>query len=339
MTNNNKTILGRLLFPFIKLSGEDAYIVEKSTRSTKLKIGGIGLLVSIIMLLTFYTFYLTFYRLFDHKILISIVMSFFIGLIYFTLYQFLNYTLTKNVLPRIEEKVSFIQKNFSIFLRVGFIIFLAFIVGQLLMGATLGYTLSDEINDYRKERLEQFIELSQNISSSEDDQIDNYKSELDENYFFIKRLQLLESNPLSWLIILIVIIIFISPVALKLTIGDKFYNEKKRIQRTLIENHFKLFQIEYFKIMKGFENDFNLIIKEIEIRLKKENYVEIKTSKIDDEICIDVKNTEGVNSRFSIYNCFSNSFETKYQDSPYNTILKKKPSYRSEKEFINKYFN
>mgnify|MGYP006087618349 CR=1 FL=1 len=295
MTNNNKTILGRLLFPFIKLSGEDAYIVEKSTRSTKLKIGGIGLLVSIIMLLTFYTFYLTFYRLFDHKILISIVMSFFIGLIYFTLYQFLNYTLTKNVLPRIEEKVSFIQKNFSIFLRVGFIIFLAFIVGQLLMGATLGYTLSDEIDNYRKERLENFIEISQKLSSSEDIEIDKYRSELNDNYFFIKRLQLLETNPLSWLIIIIVIVIFVLPVVLKLKIGDKFYNEKKRIQRTLIENQYEVFLTSYTKTIDKFSSN---------------------------------KNTEG----------FSTSFVTKYQDPPFNTILKKKPSYRSENEFINKYF-
>lgn len=296
MTNKKKSILGRLLFPFIKLSGEDAYIVEKSTKSTKLKIGGIGLLVSFIMILTFSTFYLTFYRLFDHKVLISLIMSFFIGLIYFTLYQFLNYTLTKNVLPRIEEKVSFIQRNFSIFLRVGFIIFLAFIVGQLLMGATLGYTLSDEINDYRKERLEQFIELSQNISSSEDDQIDNYKSELDKNYFFIKRLQLLESNPLSWVIILIVIIIFISPVALKLTLGDRFYIEKRRIQQTLVKNQYEVFLSSYEKTISKFNDE-----KKIEP--------------------------------------FSTSFVTKYQDPPFNTILKKKPIFKSESEFINKYFN
>lgn len=295
MTSKKKSILGRILFPFIKLSGEDAYIVEKLTKNTKYKIGGIGLLVSFIMLLTFYTFYLTFYRLFDHKILISLIMSFFIGIIYFTLYQFLNYTLTKNVLPRIEEKVSLVQRKFSIFLRVVFIIFLAFIVGQLLMGATLGYTLSDEIDNYRKERLGNFIEISQKLTSSEDIQIDKYRSELNDNYFFIKRLQLLESKPLSWLIIIIVIVIFVLPVALKLKIGDKFYNEKKRIQKTLIENQYEVFLTSYTKTIDKFSSN---------------------------------KNIEG----------FSASFETKYQDPPYNTVLKKKPSYRSENEFINKYF-
>lgn len=250
---NKNGILTRLLFPFIKLSGEDAYIVELSQKVTKLKAGAIGLIVSIIMLLTFSTFFITFYRLFNNNILVSGILAFFTGLIYFTLYQFLNYTLTKNVLPRIEEKVTFVQKNISLFFRIGFILFLAFIIGQLLMGATLGFTLTNDIENYKKERLDNYIVTAKKGELLTETEIAKYKSDLDKNYFFIKRLQILEKSPLSWIIVSIVVVIFILPVFLKLTFGDQYYLEKGKIERTIIENHYEYFLDNYNKIITDFK--------------------------------------------------------------------------------------
>jgi hypothetical protein len=293
-----KSISTKVLFSFIKLSGEDAYIVDKSSENTKLKIGGIGLLVSFILLLTFVTFFTTFYRLFENSIILSLTLSFFIGLMYFTLYQFLNYTLTKNVLPRVEEKISFFQKNISMILRIGFICFLAFVLGQILMVSILGNTIENEVIEFRKEKLQTYKDQTLIESTDNQNRLSKYSKELNQNYFFIERIKILESNPLAWVIIFGVIIVFILPIILKLTIGERYYVEKRLIEKALIEKHYNLFLNNYSKIMEGVNHENSSA------------------------------NMEG----------FSTVFSSKYIDAPFNTVLKNKSAYKSEEDFINKYF-
>ncbi|WP_047547314.1 DUF4407 domain-containing protein [Psychroserpens sp. Hel_I_66] len=125
-------------------AGEDPYILSECPKKIRVKFSVMGLIVITILLITGISFTYGVYELLE-----SYYFGFAIG-VYFAfvilfLYLFILYTLTKNVLPK--KSVSKIGRIASYVIRIGFLVFLGVIVSQPIEYSLFSNKVDTLLND------------------------------------------------------------------------------------------------------------------------------------------------------------------------------------------------
>lgn len=183
-----------------------------------------------------------------------------------------------------------------------------------------------DVNGNISPDLHAFISNIQNEISNKIDSHHLISNLLDQNTFYLKKINILSSNPLSLLISLICLIVFISPIFLKFRLrrivnekNQSFYSQKKIIEEKLVVKEYQNFLKDFIKILQ--ENNLNnckktLINLNPHLEKLKKHDLE-KANKIQEEI----KNYYSL-KEFEFYN--------KFIDPPFNL----KPIEKNRK-FIN----
>lgn len=309
--------------PFIQktlwfLTGEDTYILEQSEEITQERFSIIGLFVFIILMLSsISTFYGIYYLL--ESIFFEFAISLYVTIFFLFLFLLILYTLTKNVLPVPKSLHQRFYTWVSIFIRLGFLMVLAFLVSQPIEFFLFSNQIRPEFQNYKLEMIQErnlqlnkeyLYELNalytnranENEIKSKVDEfykkkentLKEFENYIDHKNFFIVKMGLIDTHLwYAWLITAFVMFIFIFPFYLKFKIpnNSSYYLIKRKIQKGIINKHHTYFVNEY---NKQFQQKFpNLELK----------------------------------------------YKTPYKDAPYNTKLKKKAIPKSNESFLNWLFD
>jgi len=276
MSSIRKNIGNRLC----KLSGEDYTIITLCSGKIQFYYSIIGFLVLLILLFSFASALYFTEQLF-HSVIADIGVGLVWGYIVTNMYVLLLYTVSPALLPVKERKNQAIKTkqfelSFSMTLRIFVVILLAVIIAQPLNVLIL-------------------------------------KPDSTALAFDIK--YLLSTNPLSILITVVVIVIFLLPIYLKYSIRNfgKFYEQKAEIEKRIIDDDYKIFKMKYGLLLEGNILKYNKSIWEnlmpFLIKLEKVNPMVYK--KHFEEI-----NNEIVNEKIEKYEYWANP--------PFRTIHKAK---------------
>ena len=133
-------------------TGEDPYILSECSKKTRVNFSIIGVFVISILIITGVSFTYGVYELLE-SYYFGIAIGLYFAFVILLLYLFILYTLTKNVLPKNEG--SRIGKIGSYGIRFGFLVFLGVIVSQ-----PIEYSLfSDEVDLLLYENIVKEIEI------------------------------------------------------------------------------------------------------------------------------------------------------------------------------------
>jgi len=263
-----------------------------------------------------------------HNFFIDLFLSIFISYLFGNIYVFLIHTVSKDTVSKNINKSFLSLSNIS---RIGFIIFIAFIISKPIEVYLLQNKIDPVISSYKLKIINESNTVFQSLYAEKFKDIDyeiykmkvendarmirqspelisllkkknEYKNELKvlinnnqnaiiNSNFFITKIKILSSTfILSWVICVIVIMIFLLPVYFlyKINSNHDYYINKSNYERNLIDNEYLIFKEEYSKIF-----------------LNK-------------------------------YSAQVSYYET-YIDHPYKTIRKSQVS-KDQSDFINKYF-
>lgn len=269
------------------LSGDDFTIIRKGTQGLRFRFGMIGIFVLFVFFLSFISSLVAFLNLFGSNF-VSVLMSVvFVGLI-LSIYLLLLFTLSKNLLPRKTEP----RATISLFLgKYLIIVFIAIFISKPIEILLLGSWVSNDIIEYKKQLLLTYKNISktnfeeetsiinmiisgyaQNPNKSNIGLVEKYKSVINEKVkenerlayrmssilndsnFYTHRLILLSTkHPISWLVTLAVILVFIAPLLLKgfLNVSNEYYQIKKDIEIKIVLDEYQSFKESYNSFFKG----------------------------------------------------------------------------------------
>ncbi|MBL0310575.1 MAG: DUF4407 domain-containing protein [Bacteroidetes bacterium] len=149
------------------LSGDDYSIISRCSKDLQNRFAAIGGFVLCIFVLCFVSSYFTFKMLFQNYIL-GIPVSIFFSWMITNIYLLLLYTLTKNVLPHIQNARA---RMFSVGIRLGFICFIAIIVSKPLEALVFSNQLSSEIATYKQEQIQKYTVITSEYFDAETQQL------------------------------------------------------------------------------------------------------------------------------------------------------------------------
>lgn len=303
-----------------KASSYDFRIVDDLDLNYQVRFTWLGLLVVLIGLMCFCSTSFAFRELLASRFA-AIILGLFVGLLLTNMYFFILYTLHRNTLP---SKTKNAGRLFSVSLRLSSIVFIAVLIGQLVgvwcwqeqMHEIVANRKIEQKEEFREildadeqylyEQVADFIDADSKGSAEtraifieilEEGKVERQQAQIDaeklisENNMLLYQIgQLHKRYPLSWLITLSVILIFLLPAVLILRMesGHPYYQAINQTHRYLIDQAYLQFTKRYTELIK----------------VKANTYI---------------------------------SFEEKYQDPPYNTILKtenKNEDFLSTKDII-----
>ncbi len=311
----------------LKLIGTELELLSNSESNVIILflLSSLCLIISIII--TFLSIEYAFEFIF-HNFFIDLFLSIFISYLFGNIYVFLIHTVSKDTISKNIKKSFISLSNIS---RLGFIIFIAFIISKPIEVYLLQRKIEPVIESYKlsiinksnsvfqslyaeklknidyeiykvkvendARMIQQSPKLISLLTKKNDYEIelqnliDNNTNTIKNSNFFITKIKFLSSTFfISWIICIIIIIIFLLPVYFlyKINSNHDYYISKSNYERNLIENEYKIFKKEYSKI---FLNKFSTDI----------------------------------------------SYYETYLDHPYKTIRKAQAS-KNQSDFINKYF-
>jgi hypothetical protein len=312
----------------LKLIGIELELLSTSSSNVIVLFLLSSLSLILVVLLTFLSIEYAFEYIF-HNFFIDLFLSIFISYLFGNIYVFLIHTISKDTVSKNIKKRFLSLSNIS---RIGFVIFIAFIISKPIEVYLLQKQIDPIVESYKLKIINKSNNVFQGLYAEKFKVIDNeiysvklendarmiqqsaelisllkkrnvYKNELNnliynneneilKSNFFITKIKILSSNfILSWIICIIVIVIFLLPVYFlyKINSNHDYYINKSNYERNLIDNEYIIFKKEYSKIF-----------------LKK-------------------------------YGIQVSYYET-YLDHPYKTI-KKSQSSKDQSDFINKYFS
>jgi hypothetical protein len=280
-----------------------------------------------VILLTFLSIEYAFEFIFENLIA-DLFLSIFISYLFGNIYVFLIHTISKDTISKNDKKRFLSLANIS---RLGFIVFIAFIISKPIEVYLLQNKIDPVVENYKLKIINNSNVVFQNLYAEKIKSIDyeiykikvendarmiqespgmisliNKKNEyiielqnlinnnqiaINKSNFFITKIKILSSTfIISWVICIIVIIVFLLPVYFlyKINTNHDYYTNKSNYERNLIDKDYKLFKYEYSKI---FLNKYGADI----------------------------------------------SYYETYLDHPYKTI-KKSQALKNQSDFINKYF-
>lgn len=311
----------------VSLIGIDLDVLEETANNNFKKFTLTGLLVIAIFVISFASVFYAFELMFKMWYA-EVLLSIFFGLMFFNIYIFLIQTFSKEVLP---ASLKFKFFNLSNIFRIGFVLFLGYLIAQPIKIFFLRKPLDNQISGYKELLFKQsnknneaiysedLIRLknakTQYVSFSKNDEINKYLLEIDESInemeqninqsnidiskklegsnFITKRIEYANNYKVSKLIDLIILIIFSLPLLLIYSISgeSKYYALKKEMDREHVLSHYNLFKKQYQKTLMK------------KYALKVVDYYE------------------------------------PFEDPPFNTKKKVEPDFSTQNDFFNKYFN
>ncbi|WP_370477226.1 DUF4407 domain-containing protein [Tamlana flava] len=291
-------------------AGEDRNILHNCNKYVRIKFSCIGLIVIHVMLITFISISYGVYKLLESYYL-GLLIGIYASVLVLFLYLFIQYTLTKNVLP--HKKGKKIEVSISYVIRFSFLFALGLLVSQPIEY----YFFSDEVDNLMNVKIVESIykkneslnldysakvkELKELKISDNDLKYEIERFQLEKNKslnqfieyqysrnFFIEKMILMDKNLIYiWPFSVLFIVFFSLPFYLKFRIDfdNNYYRNKITVQRNLLEQNYNYFLKSYNNILNRKFPEFNL------------------------------------------------EFKTPYKDPPYNTERIEHPQLGSEKEF------
>lgn len=273
----------------VSLIGIDYTIIKESGEENIQKFYFTGLLVVIILILSFFSVFYAFELMF-HMWYAEIFLALFFAFMFFTIYVLLIQTFSKEVLPKSKSSPFFNLSNLS---RMGFVFLISFIISQPIKIFLFKSQLEREITIYKSElydkvnknlesyHFDDFEKLSQQrnwlipiygvehpsvLMIDQKIQLANDKvklqkanvfSKIANSDFFVRRILLSNQYALGWLICLLIIVIFGVPVFLIYSISSnsQYYQIKKQKDSSIVETHYHHFKRKYSEI---FANKFSI---------------------------------------------------------------------------------
>lgn len=309
----------------VSLIGIDYTIIKEAGEENIHRFYIAGLLVIVILLLSFFSVFYAFELMF-HMWYAEIFLALFFSLMFFTIYVLLIQTFSKEVLPKSQFQPFFNLSNLS---RMGFVFLISFIISQPIKIFVLRDELEGGISTYKSQLFNNFNQNLESLYSDDhaklneeknrqiqiygvdhpsvnliDDKIQlinqqiafersNVLSKISRSDFFVKRILLSNQYISAWLICLVIIGIFGIPVFLIYSISSnsRYYQIKKSKEFYLVNTHYDHF---------------------------KKKYTEVFTKK------------------FSITGV---TFYETYLDAPFNTLKKTTPNILSQEDFKNNFLD
>lgn len=307
-------------------AGEDPYILGQCSKSLRRTFSIVGIMVIIISLLSAASLAYGVHQILESTSA-DIIIGIYCGLFIFVLYLFLLHTLSRNVLP--TDGTNWRGNLASYIIRIGFLIFLGFLVAQPVSYVSFEKYVENELVAFKNQEIQNFnrqlnikyakileerrselraenriLNAIENNNRLKNRELRSLIQRQEESNYFIRKILILntlfhfDNNehadinvPLvisSWILSLLLILIFITPAILKIliSISSEYYKIKKTIETNLIDNHFTKFL-----------NTYNGVLQE---RYPEKNL----------------------------------SYSSQFIDPPYNTRLKLKPELKNRDEFL-----
>ena len=189
----------------------------------------------------------------------------------------------------------------------------------------------DSINCSEVSIKEDFDSYKIALISIIDAKIDNYNKLdklLNKSNFYIQKISiLLRENPFSWIVTLLVCIIFLLPIYLKFLIRNKtgYFELREKYEKNLVLDAYKEFKIIYADILSDRINDYNFKYKnslnQLILKLRKINQEKYKSVVLEIE-------KEFQNERIEFYE--------NWKDCPFKTLKNRtnSASVKNEKELL-----
>ncbi|MBK7888514.1 MAG: DUF4407 domain-containing protein [Bacteroidetes bacterium] len=269
------------------LSGDDYSIISQCDNAQQNRFAAIGGFVFCIFVLCFLSSYITFTMLFQNYY-IGVLASIFFSWMITNIYLLLLYTLTKNVLPHLRNDKA---RVYSAGVRLGFICFLAIVVSKPLESWLYSDQLDIEISIYKQAKIKKYTKITSDYFEQETEQLkliidrqtklygssptgkvdlyvkllekkEDQRQELiarmenlvEHSNFYIRSIIMLNTkHPSCWLFTFVSIIIFMIPAYLKNFLGEQssYYDLKRRIEITLIQQEYATFKSHYNRILQS----------------------------------------------------------------------------------------
>ena len=302
---------------FIRLLGGEYDLMQKAGGTVLFKFYVSSVIILLIAAISFVSIAYAIELLF-HVIIVEILLSTFLSLLFVLLFIFIVNTFTKDARQR---KLL----NFSNITRLGFVMFIGFIISKPIEAFLYRDTIKTDI-EYHKAALvkEHSLKIDQlfahDLSKLEAERnkytslgfggevlkadqqlafINQKKKDLaavsafriEQGAYFIYRIKLISGKyPGNWLISLAVVILFLLPVFLIYSISsdEEYFKRKHAQEKRMVERAYKAFTQKYAELF------------------------------------------------FSAYG-LELEFYSKYEDPPFNTLLKKRPVCRSANDFHERY--
>jgi len=274
---------------FCSLTGEDYSIIRQNSRSLINLFVAIGVFVFFIFALCFVSLSLLFLNLFEVDFFAAILAFFFAWMIT-NIYLLILYTLSKNPFGDNKRNLKAIIPKA---IKYCFIIFISLLISKPMEVFVFSKELNRDLLDYRREQLLKYTVLtkdyfdqgskqiqdllkeekdSQLHQALNQDKILQYEKILVENEkkkndlvtkmdaliskssFYTQQIMFLSKRHQgSWLVSLIVMVVFLLPAVLKnfISARSKFYMLKKEIETQIVLEEYANFKERYNQIMQG----------------------------------------------------------------------------------------
>lgn len=265
----------------VSLIGIDYPILEKSEHDNFLKFLFAGALVLGILIMSFCSVFYAFDLMFNmwHA---EILLSSFFSLMFFTIYIFLIQTFSKEVFPTAKRFKFFNLSNLS---RIGFVFMIGFLLAQPIKIFCYRAALDDDMAQYKIVLYLQFCKSNRNLyakdlakliaeknkyesmakSETLEAEVNNINAKISTinskidlanlsaneaisgANFFVKRIAIASKYPGTYLIVLLIIALFFSPILLIYSISgtSKYYKLKKANDKQLVISDYLLFKSKY----------------------------------------------------------------------------------------------
>ncbi|HEX3935819.1 MAG TPA: DUF4407 domain-containing protein [Puia sp.] len=253
-----------------RLSGEDAAIIFDETveAGVAVKFAFIGLLVLVILILSVYSSVHFLVDLLNGNHIAALLIGTFWGAMIANIYYLLLFTITppllrgrEHVMHGAPAEVTTEKKllsGVSLGFRLLFVILLAIIVAQpwLVTIFDTSRWIDQERRAYRKE----FVALTGNggyssalpiVANQRKDARHRIDRLLSVNNFYTEKIRLIQRHyPLSWLVTMLVVLLFVAPIGLKYQIRNKsgFYAVKKEFEEHFVRKAYAQFKEWYATI-------------------------------------------------------------------------------------------
>jgi len=216
-------------------------------------------IIILIFILSFISIYYAFDMMFN-KWYVEWLLSAFFSCLFVLIYILLVHTFSKAVLPSMSSNIFL---NTSNVFRVGYVIFMGFVISQPLETFILKDKLDADIASYKTFLLADFEnkitllyknEKSPNVTENVQIARNKASNKVNNSEFFVKRVQLANAKyPVSWIICFLVITLFFLPGFLIYSISGQnaYYQAKHNYEKTLVVTDYELFKEKYSML---FEN-------------------------------------------------------------------------------------
>jgi hypothetical protein len=253
-----------------RLSGEDTKIIFNETVEAGVaeKFASIGLLVLLVLILSVYSSIHFLVDLLNGNHSAALLIGGFWGAMIANIYYFLLFTITPPLLmgrehvmhgaPALVTTEKKLLSRVSLGFRLLFVILLAIIVVQPWL-VTI-FDTSRWIDQERRAYRMEFVGLTDNggyssdlpiVASQRKDARDRIDRLLSVNNFYTEKIRLIQRHyPLSWLVTMFVVLLFIAPIGLKYQIrnNSSFYTVKKEFEEHFVRSAYAQFKDRYATI-------------------------------------------------------------------------------------------